>query len=124
MVIGDLPVAKINAVLDTELEPGKVRLSRMAHRHIAQDHPDDYPVCMAALATAISEPSFIGQAPKHPDNFEMIRRMNRPDGREVLVAVGLEPDGTGAYRIVSCYLVDGGQVNARRLARRLKAPSP
>ena len=40
--LGPLPVDAINAVLGTELEPGNVRLSEAAHRHMAEDHPDDY----------------------------------------------------------------------------------
>ncbi len=124
IALGELPVDKINAVLGTELEPGLVRLSRSAHRHIAEDHPGDYATCLAALPEAIRSPSFIGQAPKHPNNFELVRRMNRPDGKEVLAAVGLEPDASGSYRVVSCYLIRGDTVTERRIAGRLKPPPP
>src|ERR1700722_5384157 len=103
--LGPLPDAAINAVLGTELEPGRVRLSARAHRHIAEDHPDDYGVCFPALAEAVAAPSFIGQAPRRTGNFEMLRRINHPDGKLVLVAVGLEIDDAGDYRVRSCYLV-------------------
>src|SRR4029077_10954858 len=111
---GPLPVAAINAVLGTELEPGHVRLSEQAHRHIAVDHPDDYAVCFSALAAAIAAPSFIGQAPRRTGNFEMLRRINHPEGKLVLVAVGLEIDDAGDYRVRSCYLVSAEQVDRRR----------
>jgi hypothetical protein len=119
-----LPVAAINAVLGTELEPGHVRLSEQAHRHIAEDHPDDYAVCFPALAAAIAAPSFIGQAPRRTGNFEMLRRINHPAGRLVLVAVGLETDDAGDYRVRSCYLVSAEQVDQRRRDGRLKPPPP
>jgi hypothetical protein len=64
--LGQLPVGIINAVLGTELEPGRVRLSEQAHRHMAEDHPDDYAVCFPVLAAAIATPTFIGQAPCQP----------------------------------------------------------
>src|SRR5690348_3977020 len=75
--LGPLPVDLINAVLGTELEPGRVLLSAQAHKHMAEDHPTDYPACIAALSTAIAEPTFIGQAPGISRNFELIRRLNR-----------------------------------------------
>lgn len=122
--LGPLPADAINAVLGTELEPGLVRLSAVAHRHMAEDHPDDYPVCIAALPGAIAAPSFIGQAPGHAENFEIIRRIARADGQAVLVAIGLETDEAGEYRVRSCYLVKAKVVDARRLAGRLVAPPP
>jgi len=122
--LGPLPVEAINAVLGTELEPGHVRLSEQAHRHIAEDHSDDYAVCFPALAATIAAPSFIGQAPRRTGNFEMLRRINHPDGKLVLVAVGLAVDDAGDYRVRSCYLVAGEQVDQRRRAGRLKPPLP
>ena len=59
--LGPLPVDLINRTLGTELEPGRVRLSARAHRHIAEDHPDDYQTCMAALPGAVAAPTYIGQ---------------------------------------------------------------
>jgi hypothetical protein len=114
----------INAVLGTELEPGRVRLSRRAHRHIAEDHPDDYAACFPALTAAIAAPSFIGQAPRRTGNFEMLRRINHPSRNVVLVAVGLEMDDAGDYRVRSCYLVTGEEVDRRRREGRLKPPPP
>jgi hypothetical protein len=91
---------------------------------MAEDHPDDYAVCFAALVETIANPSFIGQAPHHQNNFEMLRRVNHPDGKVVLVAIGLEPDGRGDYRVRSCYLVPAGQVDQRRQNGMLKPPPP
>ncbi len=122
--LGDLPVTAINVALGTELEPGPVRLSEAAHRHMAEDHPDDYPDCIAVLPQAVAAPTFIGQAPHHGHNFEMVKRLVRPDGKAVLVAIGLEPDDAGAYRVKSCYLISAETVDARRRARTLKPAPP
>ena len=120
--LGPLPVKMVNDTLDTELEAGNVRLSSQAHRHMAEDHPDDYATCIAALADAVAMPSFIGQAPGHTRNFEMIRRIAREDGRSVLVAIAIDIDGAGEYRVRSCYLVGAETVDSRRRAGRLMAP--
>lgn len=122
--LGDLPVAAINAALGTELEPGPVRLSGVAHRHIAEDHPDVYQDCIAALPQAVAAPTFIGQAPGQGRNFEMVKRLVRPDGQSVLVAVGLHPDDDGTYRVKSCYLISADTVDTRRQARTLKPAPP
>jgi hypothetical protein len=114
----------INAVLGTELEPGLVRLSRTAHRHMAVDHPADYPVCIAEIAHALAAPSFIGQAPGHGRNFEMIRRIGRTDGSVILVAIGLEPDDRGDYSVRTCYLLEAFKVDERRRQGRLRLVVP
>ncbi len=124
VALGELPVAAINAVLGTELDAGQVRLSETAHRHMAEDHPEDYPDCIAALPHAVAMPTFIGQAPGHTRNFEVVKRIARLDGQTVLVAIGLEPDDTGAYRVKSCYLISAEKVDARRRAGTLKQPPP
>jgi hypothetical protein len=121
---GPLAVDKINSVLGTELELGDVRLSRTAHKHIAKDHPEDYVACLASIKLAVTSPSFIGQAPGHSRNFEIVRRINSPDGKEVLVAIRLEPDKWGDYSIVSSYRISKEMVEERRLAKRLIAPPP
>ena len=76
--LGPLAVDAINAVLGTELNPGLVYLSERAHQHMAEDHPEDYPLCFPYLRLAISTPSCIGQAPKRTGNFEILRRVNDP----------------------------------------------
>ncbi len=122
--LGPLPVDLINDLLDTELEPGHARLSRIAHRHMALDHPTDYPICIVELAAAVATPTFVGQAPEHGRNFEMIRRIGQLDGSVVLVAIGLEPDDHGDYSVRSCYLLEAHKVEERRLAGRLRLVVP
>ena len=122
--LGPLAVDAVNSVLGTELLPGRVRLSEQAHRHIAEDHPEDYVICRNALAAAIARPSFIGQAPRRTGNFEMLRRINHPDGKLVLVAVGLDVDSVGNYRVRSCYLIGAEQVDERLRNGRLRPLPP
>lgn len=120
--LGPLPVDLINRTLGTELDPGRVRLSARAHRHLAEDHPDDYRTCMAALPGAIAAPTYIGQAPRHSRNIELVKRVRGLQGWMVLVAVGLEPDRRGDYRVRSSYLVRESAVEGRRLRRHLFTP--
>ncbi len=122
--LGPLCVDAINAVLGTELEPGHVWLSEKAHEHIATDHPADYPICFSALTLAITTPTLIGHAPKRTANFELYRRVNHPDGKVMMAAIGLIVHSDGSYRMRSSYLVSGEVVNNRRLTGRLKPPPP
>lgn len=120
--LGWLPVDLINRTLGTELDPGRVRLSPRAHRHIAEDHPNDYATCIAALPHAIAAPTYVGQAPHHAGNIELVKRVRGVQGWMVLVAVGLEPDKRGDYRVRSAYLIREATVEGRRLRGRLLVP--
>ena len=124
ILLGPLPVDVINRALGTELEPGNARLSAIAHRHMAMDHPNDYEACVAALADAIASPTFVGQAPNHVRNFEIVKRVARPDRRAVLVAIGIEMDEAGEYRVRTCYLVEPGKVDTRRANGTLRQVLP
>jgi hypothetical protein len=57
---------------------------------------------------------------KTKGQFEVLRRVNHPDGKVVLVAIGLETDAGGNYRVRSAYLVSAKTVDDRRQAGRLK----
>jgi len=52
---GDLPVAKINTVLGTELMPGRAILSLKAHLHVACEHARDYDVCIQLLLLTLGD---------------------------------------------------------------------
>jgi hypothetical protein len=118
---GNLPVDLINRTLNTELKPGSVRLSSQAHRHIAVDHPEDYAVVLQHLLAAISDPTYIGQSPKQRSNFEMVKRV-AGSGAFVLIAIGLETDDYGEYRVRSAYTIKPEQVNERRSTQHLLVP--
>lgn len=112
--LGYLPTEIINRTLGIELEPGPVHMNRLAHRHAAEAHPDDYPICRQHIAEVIRDPTFIGQAPKHRENIELLRRLREPPGSAVLVAVSLGLDESGRYRVRSCYLVTEDQIGRKR----------
>jgi hypothetical protein len=122
--LGPLPVDLINTVLGTELEPGNARLSSRAHSHIAIGHPNDYAICIAALDQAISAPTFVGQDPKQADNFVLVKRDSLPDGKAVLVAIGLKISAEGLYSVRSSYLISQKTIDERRSSGRLKIPPP
>jgi hypothetical protein len=113
-------VAVINRALGTDLAPGNVRLSEQARRPIAEDHPDDYPVCMEWLRVAIAKPAFAGRAPHRRENSEVVRRIARPDGKAVLVAIGLQVDDFGDYRVRTSYRITAQTVDERRRKGRLR----
>ena len=51
-----LPVELINRTLGTDLEAGDAWLSRVAHQHFAEKHPDDYAACFRRLPDVIEIP--------------------------------------------------------------------
>ena len=112
--LGQLPVDTINRTLGTELLPGPVRLSTTAHQHAAKDHPDDYPVCEPLIQQVISDPAFIGQAPRHARDIELLRRVPGGSGDAVLVAVGIEMNEAGNYAVRSFYLITEAELSAKR----------
>lgn len=92
VLLGPLPVDAINATLGTELDPGAVYLSGKARQHSAEDHPADYPLVIPVSG-----------------------------GRGyALVAVGLEVDERGRYRVRSGYVPEEAKVESRRRAGRLR----
>lgn len=117
---GPLPVDRINAVLGTELEEGVVHMSGMAHRHAAEDHPEDYALYFEHVQTVIADPTFIGQAPKHRENFELIRRVPGGGGVSLLVAVSVEPDDQGRYRVKSVYSLSVAKLETKRAKGTIK----
>lgn len=121
--LGPIPSDLINRTIGTELEPGEAVLSAQAHRHIAEDHAADYPLVIANLQIVISEPSYIGQSPKHSDNFELVRQIWVPKGRQaILAAVKMTKNEFGNYNIVSGYCLEEEKVTKRILKGHLVLP--
>jgi len=114
IILGHLAVDVINRTIGTELQPGLARLSSKAHRHVQVDHPEDYALCLRFIETVVLDPSFIGQAPKHGQNFELLRRIPGNGGDATLVAVKMEPDERGDYRVVSFYRVTARELEIKR----------
>jgi hypothetical protein len=120
--LGELPVDLINAVLGTELQPGRVRLTSSARRKMRWRHRSDYEICLAALKPAIITPSYIGEPPNHPGKFEIVKRLSRTAEKALLVAITLNPDTRGDYRVCSSYCISVTEVERRRQQGRLRIP--
>lgn len=110
---------KINSVLGADLEQGDVWVSSACHRHMAIDHPEDYPVIMAALETIVAHPLYVGQDPKHGRNFYLVRPIGGGANPYALVSIGLEPNKHGGYNVRTAYTISQETVDKRRAARRL-----
>ncbi len=95
-------------------------MSAAAHRHMAEDHPADYATCFAELPRAIADPDFVGQSPRHAHNFELVKRVRAANQRIVLVALGLDRDERGRYRVRSCYTIDWSDLDRRRASGHLR----
>ena len=119
LTLGPLPVVRINRTLGTSLAPGNVTVSKQAHRHIAIDHPIEYPAIMAALANIVASPAFVGQDPKHPHAFYLVEAVTSAVGTHALVAIGFQRSKGGTYKVKSAYALKGSQFAGRLTAGRL-----
>ena len=125
ILLGPLNIELVNRTLGTELAPGGLYLSRQAHWHIAKDHAEDYDACMKALKIAGERPGLIGQSPKHRDGFEIVVRFRSAlsdSTRYTLIAISLERDNRGNYRVKSSYSLKEQVVERRRQNGHLKLP--
>lgn len=120
--IGPLPADLINRALGTELDVADVWVSKACHGHIANDHPDDYPVIMANIIDILRSPTYAGQDPHHGRGFYLVKRIEPGvAGRDfALVAIALEPSEHGTYNVKSAYTIKHEQVESRRSNGALK----
>lgn len=118
--VGDLPIDKINKALDTDLEAGEVWVSKACHKHIARDHPKDYPYIIEAIFEIVTAPLYVGQDPKHGSDFYVVRTMPpeapNPHG---LVAISFDRNEFGTYNVRTAYTISQDTVMNRRAAKRL-----
>ncbi|KTR81591.1 hypothetical protein NS277_16425 [Novosphingobium barchaimii] len=75
---------------------------------------------MAALVEIVTGPLYVGQDPKHSENFYVVKALPagapNPHG---LVAIGLEMNKHGGYNVRTAYSINQETVTQRRSANRL-----
>jgi hypothetical protein len=120
--VGPLPAHLINRALGTELDVADVWVSKACHAHIADDHPDDYPVIMANLIDILRSPTYAGQDAHSGGGFYLVKRLEAAvAGRDfALVAIALELSQHGTYNVKSAYTIKQQDVDSRRLKGALK----
>src|SRR4051794_7240150 len=109
--VGPLPTPHINKALGTELEVGDVWVSKICHEHIATDHPDEYPLIKGNIVDIITDPTWVGQDPKHGENIYLVRKLPVEGEEFALVAVGLEMTEHGTYSVRSAYRINHADVD-------------
>ena len=120
--VGPLPADLVNRALGTELETADVWVSKACHAHIADDHPDDYPVIMANLIDILRSPTYAGQDAHNSNGFYLIKKVGAGVGDRdfALVAIALELSQHGTYNVKSAYTIKQSDVDSRRLKGALK----
>ena len=116
--LGPLPVEAINRALGLELDAGEVWMTGTAQRHVAKEHPEDYPVCRCRLSRTVGAPLYIGQGPQRT-NIELVTRTRGSPDIAILVAVGMKPK-CGRYFVKSMYMISEDKITNNRLKRYLK----
>lgn len=117
--LGPLPVDRINRTVGWTLAAGDVTVSKIAHEHIAKDHPLEYADIMAALPGLIANPAFLGQDPAHPHAFYLVDALATAVGSFAMVAIGFKLSKGGTYKVASAYGLKASQVTGRVKAQRL-----
>jgi hypothetical protein len=120
--VGPLPAELINRALETELDVADVWVSKACHAHIADDHPDDYPVIMANLIDILRSPTYAGQDAHNGNGFYLVKKVETgvKDREFVLVAIALELSQHGTYNVKSAYTIKQADIDSRRLKGALK----
>jgi hypothetical protein len=119
--VGPLPADEINRVLGTELDVADVWVSKACHRHIAEDHPADYPLVKAHIVDILRTPTWVGQDARHGRNFYVVKRLTVGAAADIiLVAIALQLSDKGTYNVRSAYRIDQADVDSRRLRGALK----
>ena len=68
---------------------------------------------------ALKYPTYAGQGPNHAENFELVFEV-LGESEVMLVAISLERDVKGRYRVRSTYLIKRSKVRARIANGRLR----
>jgi len=108
----------VSYVLRRSLAAGILHFSAANQDHAFGRHGEEFLACLPHVAATIITPHHIGQSPRHPNGFEIVRATDGASGRgtHVLVAVSLELDCDGRYPIQSVYLI-GRDTVSRRLRK-------
>lgn len=120
--VGPLPAMLINRALGAELEAADVWVSKACHTHIADAHPEDYPLILANLIDILRAPTYAGQDPHAGSGFYLVKRIEPGvAGRDfALVAIALERSKHGTYNVKSAYTIKQSTVDSRRMNGALK----
>lgn len=115
--LGPLCADRINKTIGTELETADVWVSKAAHRHIAEDHPNDYALVWAALPKLISNPTYVGERSRSTDSFYLVTTVDIDGG--VLMAISFKMSPHGTYNLQSAYTIKRSAIDNRREAKTL-----
>jgi hypothetical protein len=116
--LGPLRVDLIEATLGIEVEPGPVVFTVSNQKHSATRHPDDFGRCLPHIGSVIANPTYLRDDFKNGGKIELIARVTALRSG-LLIAVEIEPDELGRYRISSMYPVSQKKIDNRREAGTL-----
>lgn len=116
--LGPLPTDVIEATLGIEVEPGPVVFTVSNQKHAQREHPEDFGRCLPHIGTVIAQPMFLRDDFKNKGKIEIISRIPAL-GSGLLVAIEIEPDEQGRYRVSSMYPISQKKIDNRRNARTL-----
>jgi hypothetical protein len=121
LILGPLPVDAINRTLDLELEPGDVIFTAAAQAHAYKRHPADFPKCLPHVGPVVERPHYVGDDFKNPGKIELVARIAALGGG-LLVAIVVDLDENGRYKVSSLYPIGEKTIENRRQGGHLIIP--
>ena len=119
IIVGQLPVEKLNRALGLELEAGVLVLTGNAQVHAARRHPAEYSNTLPHLTAALDNAAYAGDDLKNPDSIEIIGRV-QSQGTWILIAVRVALANQGQYQIASFYRISDEKIQKRKAKGYLK----
>jgi hypothetical protein len=116
---GGLPFARINQVLNLQIEHSEVTVHSVIWRKISKKHPESLSAVSVYLNDTITNPDFVGQSHMHHYNIELIKRTT---AGPLLVAVKIRDDRAFYCEplVASAYLIDAIDVHSRQTKGTIK----
>jgi len=115
---GPFPVEIVEATLSIEAEPGPVVFTVSNQKHALKSHPNDFARCLPYVGSVIANPMYLRDDVRNAGKIELISRVPAL-GSGLLVAVEVQQDEQGRYRVASMYPVSQKKIDNRRQAGTL-----
>lgn len=112
ITFGPMPHDSVNKTLGLEIDDGMVIMSGRSQIHTSNKRPDIYTQCLPHIARIVSAPLYIGDDLKNAGKIELVGRVLSIN-KTILVAVDLEKDLQGNYRVVTFYPISDQKVTNR-----------
>ena len=113
VVLGPLPINRINKGMGTELEPGMLIVPAGMDVHVSRKRPGEYARLLPHLGAVTANPLYAGDDFKN-EGIEIIGSAPGSGGEFILIAICLTLDNGGNYQVRTFYSITDEKIQQRR----------